>query len=555
MTFGTPKTSKKNTSAKANIEKEPLKMNLLKNGRKTLTKPVIVPGITQTLSRKEPIEQANKIIKEESIQIPENSEIPQTENIDNYLQGSIEQNVADIVEPEKRGRGRPRKIKPEIAENVNVPKRGRGRPRKIEGQETVLPGFDEPEFTSNNINETYKEPEETMLPGFEEPEEIENKILPGFESEETEKTALPGFEEPVLNDISVPKNEISSLNTERNNNLNSNNNNSFVVPGFENGKISSNPEYKDNYENYAKNEIRQTQNNYGRRDISNLLTRDKKIVSFVGTSKNGTSFIVNNLAALISKMGMNVAILDMTQNRNSYYIYTKNEENLRKIAYQSMDNLQQGIANGINVSKNLTVYTSLPEEDIKNVNAISIMETLVQNYDLVLIDCDFETPIDIFEQVQEIYLVQSMDILTIQSLTAFLKELKVRDVLEQEKIKIVINKEMKIKGLTSKVLIGGMSSYNDPSMSFMTNLFNKDTVQYCTIPFEIPTYSKYLEGLVNCDISLNGYSKQFLTSLKNLAGMVYPLINNKYARKNDYSRNNKFSYNMNNTLEQMKNKF
>ena len=300
------------------------------------------------------------------------------------------------------------------------------------------------------------------------------------------------------------------------------------------------------------NEVR---HDYSSRSISNLLTRDKKIVSFVGTSKNGTSFIVNNLAVLISKMGMNVAILDMTQNRNSYYIYTKNEENLRKKAYDCMASLEQGITNGIEVSRNLTVFTSLPDENINELDSVTIMETLVQNYDLVLIDCDFNTPLEVFKESQEIYLVQSMDILTIQSLTAFLKELKVRDILEQEKIKIVINKDMRIKGLSSKVLIGGMSSYNDPSMSFMTNLFNKDTVQYCTIPFEIPTYARYLEGLVNCEISLNGYSKMFLTSLKNLAGMVYPLINNKYARKNDYSKNNKFSANMNNTLNQMKNNF
>ena len=114
---------------------------------------------------------------------------------------------------------------------------------------------------------------------------------------------------------------------------------------------------------------------------------------------------------------------------------------------------------------------------------------------------------------------------------------------------------MRVRGLTPKVLIGGMSSYNDPAMSFMTTLFNKDTVQYCTIPFEIPTYSRYLEGLVNCEISLNGYSKMFLNSLKTLAGIVYPLINNKYARKNNYSKNNKFASDMNDTLNQMKNKY
>ena len=52
-------------------------------------------------------------------------------------------------------------------------------------------------------------------------------------------------------------------------------------------------------------------------------------------------------------------------------------------------------------------------------------------------------------------------------------------------------------------------------MSFMTELFNKDMVKACTIPFEDITYSKYLDGMVNCNVSLNGYSKAFLSKLRN----------------------------------------
>ena len=52
-------------------------------------------------------------------------------------------------------------------------------------------------------------------------------------------------------------------------------------------------------------------------NLNSLLTKDKKIVTFIGTSKNGTSFLVNNLAALFSLSGINTAILDMTKNKNS----------------------------------------------------------------------------------------------------------------------------------------------------------------------------------------------------------------------------------------------
>ena len=552
MTFGNTKPKNKYTSPKEKTIKEPLKMDLLEDGRKKLTKPVIVPGVTGTANRKNNTsitnERKNPVINREAKVTAINSPIiPKLKE----EKTKIEEDETIIKEPVKRGRGRPRKVvqEPEIVEEVSQPKRKRGRPRKsiqIENEEQVniLPGFEE--------NAMPMEEQDFTLPGLEQteqvsiPEKKEEYNLPNFD----EEPILPGVDEPIdmqeKEDNILPGFESNNENiTDKNRN-----NDGYILPGFERKTLqNNNTNIKSNYLNEIKT------SNYEQKNISSLLTRDKKIVSFVGTSKNGTSFIVNNLAAMISKMGMNVAILDMTQNRNAYYIYTQNDENLRRKAYECMQQLEQGITDGIKVEKNLTVYTSLPDENLLEMDVVTIMGTLVQNHDLVLIDCDFATPEECFRESQEIYLVQSMDILTIQPLTAFLKELKVKEILQEEKIKVVINKELKVRGLTPKVLIGGMASYNDPAMSFMTGLFNKDTVGYCTIPFEIPTYSKYLEGLVNCEISLNGYSKMFLTSLKTLAGMVYPLINNKYARKNDYSKNNKFSSDINNTLNQMKNRY
>ena len=44
----------------------------------------------------------------------------------------------------------------------------------------------------------------------------------------------------------------------------------------------------------------------------------------------------------------------------------------------------------------------------------------------------------------------------------------------------------------------------------MTELFNKDKIRACSIPFDENVYSKYLEGIVNCQISINGYNKKML---------------------------------------------
>ena len=291
-------------------------------------------------------------------------------------------------------------------------------------------------------------------------------------------------------------------------------------------------------------------------DLSSLLTPDKKIVTFVGTSKNGTSFIVNNLAELISSTGINVAILDTTKNRNSYYIYTKNEEELREIATRSIDGLANGVATGIPVNKNLTVYTSLPEEGDAIIHVDRILETLLKKHSLILIDTDFSTPVGYFKQSQETYLVQTLDVLTIQPLTAFLRELKAKNILNEKKLRVILNKTVKIRGITEKTIIGGMAYYNDPAMSFMTELFDRTLMKYVAIPFEEETYIKYLENIIECNISLKGYSKIFMQTLKELANMVYSQTNTyRPPTANGYNMNNTFTPNMNNTLNQMKNNY
>ena len=94
---------------------------------------------------------------------------------------------------------------------------------------------------------------------------------------------------------------------------------------------------------------------------NNVIAGNGKLVAFVGTTKNGTSFIINNLAQLLSQKGVKTAILDLTKNKNSYYMFTDNDTNLMKIATESISNLSGGIVNGLEVNKNLTVFTSLPD--------------------------------------------------------------------------------------------------------------------------------------------------------------------------------------------------
>ena len=510
MTFGdAPSTI---NAMKKQKEEDGLKIGFLNNSTSNRpVKPVIVPtaikkmtGSTGTIKNK-----AEEKIETNTYQ--EETTLPGFENVNETQISEPTLKEEPEVTTVKRGRGRPKKVVVETEQpKENTVKRGRGRPKKVVAEitpepETILPGFDDVESKLDSI-----------LPGFDN-EAQDNAVLPGFDKVDDEQI-LPGFDAIDNNDEDM------------------------VLPETENNNTPiTNYNSNINYDSIT--------------NVSGALSKDKKVVSFVGTTKNGTSFLVNNVAKCLSSMGIKTAILDLTTNRNSYYIYTKNEENLRNIAFESIKKLRSGIANGISVDKYLDVYTALPGDRLPLEDVDGIISTLTQNYSVVLMDCDFNSPVEYFGVAQELYIVQTMDILTIQPMTAFLRDLKAKDVLRPEKIRIIINKEMKVRGLTPKAIIGGLAFYNDPAMSFMTELFNKDSVKYCSVPFDEDACSRYLEGVMDCEISINGYSKFFNAKLKEVANMVYPLIGNKYKPMGDYSSNNKFSPNINSTLEQMKNRY
>ena len=505
------------------------------NKKKILTKP--------TTTTAESMQRTMKEIDTKSEKIEE--EIPVVEK--------EQQVVEEPVQPVKRGRGRPRKnpIEQPVQEQ---PKRKRGRPRKNaqpeEIEATMWPGFENNEEETLPMAENSEE--EVTLPGFENSEK--ETTLPGFENSEEEAT-LPGFENSE-EETTLPGFEDSEEET---------------LPGFEDNEEETLPGFESNEEDKIDDQYTDVLNNlrmanesenrpkveekYPELDMYNIMRQDQKIVAFVGTSKNGTSFLVNNIAEILSTNGVDTAILDLTQNRNAYYIYTKNEEELRKQSNYIMNNLKIGKANGIKTHKNLTVYTSPFERD-ENLDAVEpIVQTLLEMHTVVLMDCDFTTPMRYFKYAQEIYLVQSMDILTIQPLTAFLRQLSDKGMFEESKARVVLNKFMNTREINEEILIGGISIYNDASMTVRKELFNRKSVKRAIIPFDLKSYLRYLDGLVTCDVSLKGYSKEFLQSLKRLANMVY-MTNSKTEKYIPPSiksnESNGFSTRMNNTLNQMK---
>ena len=554
-----------------------------KTNEAIMKKPVVIPSSVNMEGKKKlskkPMTVQNEEYKESQtnkLEELKNTRMMELQGKSEDLKNLVNQINADVQEPQKqenvvaepvkRGRGRPRKqpvTEPVVEEKV---KRKRGRPRKkTEADDNVvLPGFENEENNNedvdtreqfSNIN-TYSN-NDTILPGFGDDNEI--STLPGLENDDS-SAILPGFDDeddlPTLPGLEneEEKNDSVDMSYSMNNKPFNESINNSVEPisntysDFSNVSMQ-NDDYNRKASAMQKDEIEKEI------DIANLLTMNNKIACFVGTSKNGTSFIVNNIAKILSSKGVDVAILDTTKNRNAYYIYTKNEEDLRVLSSECIDNLIRGIVKGIPVEKNLTVYTALEDERNLIENSGEILQTLIKNHTVVLIDCDFDTPINYFRQAQEIYLVQTLDVLTIQPLTAFLRELKSKNILDEKKLRIVLNKVVKVRGVNEKTIIGGMAFYNDPSMSFMTELFDRNLIKYISIPFDEDVYSSYLGSLIDCNITLRGYPKNVMQSLQELSSMVYSSgVTGKTStyRPPTLTNNNGFSASINSTLDQMK---
>ena len=410
------KKQKKNKDSKLDI----LEKNI---GKSELTKPVIIPSVVDTNRIQE-----NKVIERQEVknninnygQETNKEELNQDE-IENILQ-SVETNISNEPKAEeapKKKRGRPKKI--QVEENVEQeqPKKKRGRPKKVQVEE----------IESSEIQQKDRDDVNLYSLGEEK-------------SSNSGELILPGLEEPEEDNTAVQKENIDLFNIGNENSYSEEYENKEIGQGY-----NSSYENSVNSSNYTNSKELENSTNYDPyydSNLKSLLSMSNKLIAFVGTSKNGTSFLVNSMAEILSKKGIKTAILDLTKNKNSYYIYTQNDEELRKIAFTCIDNLKNGIDKGIEVSKNLTVFTTLPDRNVELNDYKNILTTLTKNYSLVIMDCDYDTNYAYFNFAQEIYLVQSFDILTIQPLTAFLRNLKSKNILEPNKLRIVLNKVLRV---------------------------------------------------------------------------------------------------------------
>lgn len=379
------------------------------------------------------------------------------------------------------------------------------KPKQVVHQEENTNTFTQEEAKDLNVSIESKQEENIHI--------VSNE----YDIEEKEEQVHENKNVAITPNIEPQKVEVNNSNSINDINVNTNPTNTNVNYNQNQNTNNMNYNYVEQTPNMNRNMDIQVQN------VANQVN-SKNVFSFVGTSKNGTSFLVNSLAILFSSIGINTAIVDLTKNKNDYYMCTNNEDRLREIATLSIIKLEKGIAEGVQINKNLSVYTGLPTNDTNKLNSKAVIDTLKKNHTLILLDCDFETNLEYYTYSNQIFTVQSLDVLTMQPLTIHLKKLKELGIISDSKISIILNKEVPVKGLTKKLMIGGLSMYNSPNMEERVQLFNKDNVKVYSVPFDIQAYQKYLENIVHCKFEITGYPKKFITELQLIAENIYPEI-------------------------------
>lgn len=245
----------------------------------------------------------------------------------------------------------------------------------------------------------------------------------------------------------------------------------------------------------------------------------RKTVIFVGAPKVGTSFCINAIGTYLAKQKIKTAIVDMTRKRDMYTIYTYDNTGKRNIAGDSMKYASNGKNEPLIYDK-LSIYTAVPGEDRKSYNPNLLVETISKNNNVVLIDADFSTPLDYFRLANDIYIVQDMNILNVNQITMFLRELKQRGI-GMEKVKIVINKYVDCS-LSSKDIIDGIATYTSYDLKMFDELFNPKRIQYFVLPFNVENYKKYIDMVYKYSNKFASFSKDFQENLNAVINSIYP---------------------------------
>lgn len=239
----------------------------------------------------------------------------------------------------------------------------------------------------------------------------------------------------------------------------------------------------------------------------------KKKVGFVGCSQSGVTTLINLVSQKLADSKVKVAILDMTQNRDMYEIYPFNDED--NANGEGLVELVKGSIKPYKINKYIDLYTASFSNPIEVEYPSLLIESLEQDYDVVIIDMDYETPINICQTLNSIYLVQTLDVLKLKYNTAY--QLYLKEKVNIKKIRYVINQVISCDIKPSDI-IKALKTHTD-IRTLEQNVITDERLQSFVIPFDIEV--KKMSH--NCIFNVRKLEEKIEGAITEISRDIYPI--------------------------------
>jgi hypothetical protein len=250
----------------------------------------------------------------------------------------------------------------------------------------------------------------------------------------------------------------------------------------------------------------------------------KKKAGFVGHKAAGSTTIINLIADYLSSKKVKVAIVDMTESRDLYDIYPfhawednkdESKEKTEVDGSQSLNLLVGGTIKPYKISKHIDLFTAPYEKVIEDGNPYYYLQLLEHDYDVILIDMDYKTPISVYQALNSVYMLQTLDLPKLKHNTGH--ELRLKEEINMKKIKYVVNQAIPC-GMKAKDMLNCLKYYTNLDNSQQTQLIDGEVKGY------IIGYSNELRKMsYEMEYSFSKLEKETMDSIKDIIQDIYPM--------------------------------
>jgi len=238
----------------------------------------------------------------------------------------------------------------------------------------------------------------------------------------------------------------------------------------------------------------------------------RKCVGFLGYPGSGVTTILCSVAYNLAKNGLNCCIIDLNKNRDMDEIFISDD---KKGAVSSLEDLLRLNMDPFRVSKKISVFKAPFNSSVDMGNITKAIDTVLYDYDVVLIDLDYEISVKASDKISDIYLVQTLDPTSTKIDAKFLNTFK--DKHSIKKIKLIVNKVIACANKPGEIvdyLRGQLAELGINSGGAV----DWDP-QYFTIPFSIELMKNSLNG----NFTNNNLDKITAEKIQVIANDIYPV--------------------------------